>query len=198
MGDRGRRWLRRVQPHFDFLIDQGFSQVTHDDSSFWSLWVRYASPHAVVQIAKSNEFDRVEVTLIRLVDGDVPPYPVWITSEPVHHALLDTILEVRDRALLRYAARLNGLGSEAVERQLSFWATTLRDVASEFLEGDLSAIDEAEAVVRERIAEHPQQLTTYLPDDAPPSAEADELEKLKGHVPDNVTVQFRRYRRPKS
>lgn len=197
MGKRASKWLQQVEPHFGFLREHGFTRVATDDSSFWSFRVRYASPHAAVQVAKSNEFTRVEVSLIRLVDGDVPPYPIWITSDRVDHALLDTVLEVRDKALLREAARMGGLVPEDVERQLSFWAATLREVAPEFLEGDLSAIDEAEAVVRQRVAEHPQQLTTWLPHDAPATAEAEELAQMTDQVPEGVTIKVRRYRRPK-
>lgn len=197
MGRRASKWLKQVDPYFGFLREHGFTRVTTDGSSFWSLWVRYASPHAAVQVAKRSEFTRVEVALIRLVDGEVPPYPISITAAPVNHALLDTVLEARDEALLRDAARMGGLGAAQVERQLSFWATTLREVAPECLEGDLSAVDEAEAVVRRRVAEQPQQLTTWIPDDAPPTAEAEELEEMKGHVPEAVAVEVRRYRRPK-
>lgn len=95
------------------------------------------------------------------------------------------------------AARMGDLGAAQVERQLSFWATTLREVAAEFLENDLSAVDEAEVVVRRRVAEQPQQLTTWIPDDAPPTAEAEELEEMKDHVPEEVAVEVGRYRRPK-
>jgi len=38
------------------------------------------------------------------------------------------------------------------------------------LEGDLSAIAEAEAIVRARVREHPQQVTAFIPDDALPKS----------------------------
>lgn len=194
MGKRASKWLRQVEPHFAFLRDHGFTRVATDDSSFWSLWVRYYSLVAAVEVAKSTEFSRVEVTLIRLVDGEVPPYPIWITSAPVSHVLLDTVLAARDRADPREPR--GGLHPDDVERQLSFWATALRDVVPDFLAGDLSAIDEAEAVIRRKGEEHPQQLTVWLPEDAPPTAEAEELAKMREQVPEGVTIEVRRYRRP--
>ena len=195
MGKRAKKWLDQVEPHFGFLREHGFTHVTTDDSSFWSLWVRYASPNAAVEIAKSIEFTRIEVSLIRLVDGEVPPYPIWITSSPMNYALLDTVLEARDKAV-DDEADLSGLHPDEVRHQLSCWATTLREVVPEFLEGDLSAIDEAEAVVRRRGDDHPQQLTVWVPDDAPPTAEADELARMREQVPEEVAIEVRRYRRP--
>lgn len=193
MGRAGQRWARRVEPHFSYLIDHGFTQITTDDTSHWSLWVRYASQHAAVQIAHSNEFGRVEVELIRLVDGEVPPYSIWITSKKIDWALLDTILEVRDPKALERARLLSGLDTDDLERQLTFWAQTLRRVAPDFLQGSMAALDEAEQVVRRRVAEQPQEVVAWIPADTPPTAEAEKRAELEATVPDEVTVRVRRY-----
>jgi hypothetical protein len=178
-----------------FLINHGFTNVTTDDSSFWSLWVQYASGGAAVRISKSNEFRRSEVQLIRLVDGEVPPYPIWIGSDRIDWILLDNVLEAR-RADLQHAALLmTGLQDREIDAQLAFWADSLRDVCPDFLAGDFAAIDEAGAIIRARVREHPQEIVAWLPEDAPTGADASALRDMAATVPPEVGVRVRRYRR---
>jgi hypothetical protein len=197
MGRSAEKWARKVEPHFGFLRDAGFSRVEADDSSFWSLWVQYASPTAAVRISKSNEFIRAEVQLIRLVDGHVPPYPIWITSERIDWTLLDNVLEARYPGLQAESRRLTGLDESALERQLTFWADALRVAASDFLGGSFDAIDEAAVLVRQRVADHPQEIVEWIPEEAPQTAEVEAHADLVRTVPPEVGIRTRRYRRKK-
>ena len=188
-------WQDQVQPHFAFLEGYGFRITASDASSPWETSVTYKSSTGGVKVTNSNEFFRAEVNLIRLVDGHVPPYPIWITDEPINWALLDNVLEVRSPERLEPARSLKGLGKADVDRQLEFWADCLNTVAADFLDGDMSAIDEASAVIRARVREHPQQMTVWLPDSAPAGADAAEFEQASTTVPPEVGVKVRRYRR---
>ncbi|MDP9181819.1 MAG: hypothetical protein M3P04_03435 [Actinomycetota bacterium] len=178
-----------------FLIAHGFTRVTKDDSSFWSLWVQYASETAAVRISKSNEFRRSEVQLIRLVEGKVPPYPIWITADRIDWTLLDNVLEARRPDLQHAALPMTGLQDRDIDLQLAFWANALRDTCSDFLAGDFGAIDEAGDIVRERVREHPQEIVAWLPEDAPASADASAVRDMAATVPPEVGVRVRRYRR---
>jgi len=178
-----------------FLIGHGFTRVTKDDSSFWSLWVQYASNNAAVRISKSNEFRRSEVQLIRLVDGEVPPYPIWITPDRIDWTLLDNVLEARRPDLMEAALPMTGLQDRDIDLQLAFWANALREACPDFLAGDFAAIDEAGEIVRERVREHPQEIVAWLPEDAPGSADASALRDMAATVPPEVGVRVRRYRR---
>lgn len=195
MGRQGDRWRRRVTPHFDFVTDYGFQPGAVDVGSFWATSYCYRSSGAMVKITRSNESVRAEVSLVRLVDGEVPPYPIWVTAEPLHHVLLDNVLEARRSPLLEQSRLLSGLSDEQLEHQLAFWATALREVAPDFLSGDCSAIDEAGLLIQARVAEHPQKVVTWLPEDAPPDAERDEIAELREHLPPEVGIKTRRYRR---
>jgi hypothetical protein len=197
VGSSTERWRESVERNFRFLADRGFALSEVDDSSPWETWVEYRSDRAAVRISRSNEFARAEVNLIRLVDGAVPPYPVWITAARIDWALLDNLLEARSPTLLGQARALSGLDDDSLERQLAFWATALQEAASDFLDGDLSPIDEAGAVVRERVRRNPQHVTAWLAEDAPPAREAETLQELSRTVPPEVGVTSRRYRREK-
>ena len=191
MGSLDDKWRKMVASHFDFVMDHGFEPAgVHD--GFRATWCSYRSSNAVIRVTRSDEFGRAEVSLIRLVDDEVPPYPIWVTSEPLNHALLDNVLEARRSPLLEDSKRMSGLDDMALERQLAFWAEALRTVAPDFLAGSLSAIDEAESVVRARVAENPQTIVEWLSEDASPEAERASVERLKALVPPEVRVGTRR------
>ncbi len=197
MASRASEWRELVEPHFGFLTDLGFTSVEVDESSFWSLWVQYRSGTSAVRISKSNEFIRCEVELIRLVDGQVPPYPIWITADRIDWALLDTVLEVRAPELMRRIPP-GGLKPSELDNQLRFWSQALRDWAADFLAGGFGPIDDAAGLVRARVAEQPQQVQVWIPDTAPAGAEADAAARAQADVPPNIGVTVRRYRRGRS
>jgi len=201
MGKEAAKWLRQVVPHFGFLSGLGFTAIDLDDSSFWSTWVQYRSDNSAVRIELSREFVRSEVYLIRLMNGEVPAYPIWITDERIDWALLDNVVEVRQPSLMTDVRKQRGLTSDELDGQLQFWAHTLRDVAGDFVAGDFAPLDEAATLIRSRVAEHPQRVQVWLPEEAPQSAEDQEISAVRAQVPPNVGVSVRRYRRgprPKS
>jgi hypothetical protein len=193
MGKTAEKWRKQVEPHFGFLSDHGFTVVDVDDSSFWSLWVQYRSGTAAVRISKSNETGRAEVQLIRLVDGEVPPYPIWITENRIDWTLLDNVVEVRQPYRLGDVGRLSGLTASKLDQQLHFGASVLRDVAPEFQDGDCAPIDEAGELIRSRVAEHPQQVQVWIPKEAAVGSETDQIAEVQSTVPPNVGVSVRRY-----
>ncbi len=195
MGDEAEKWLNRVEPHFEFLHPLGFTDVDVDDSSFWSTWVQYRSATAAIRICKSNEFVRAEVYLIRLVNGEAPPYPIWITDDRIDWALLDNVVEARDPDLMSDVKKQTGLKPSQLDEQLRFWAQVLRDVAGDFLAGSFAPMDVAAALIRSRVAAHPQQVQVWLPEDAPAGGDAQEASVVQAIVPPNVGVSVRRYRR---
>jgi hypothetical protein len=116
--------------------------------------------------------------LIHLVNRKVPAYPIWITDDRIDWALLDSVVEVRQPRLMTDVRKQTGLTSDELDGQLRFWAHTLRDVAGAFVAGDLAPVDEAATLIRSRVAEHPQRVQVWLPEDAPESAE----ESVRGRV----------------
>lgn len=191
MGSLDDKWREIVAPHFDFVMGHGFEPAgVHE--GFRATSCSYRSSNAVIRITRSDEFGRAEVSLIRLVDDAVPPYPIWVTSQPLDHTLLDNVLEARRSPLLEDSRRMPGLDDVALERQLAFWAEALRTVAPDFLAGRLSAIDEAESVVRARVAENPQTIVAWLAEGAPSGAERASIEELEALVPPEVGVETRR------
>ena len=142
----------------------------------------------------SNETHRTEVEVIRLVNGEVPAEPIWITDDRIDRTLLDNVVEVRQPELMADVARLGGVSASHLDEQLRFWARVLKEVAPDFLDGDLAPIDEADALIRSRVAENPQQVQLWISSDAPAGAESERLDEITATVPPNVAVSVRRYR----
>jgi hypothetical protein len=108
---------------------------------------------------------------------------------------VDNVLEARRPDLQHAALLTTGLQDREIEFQLAFWADALRAVCSDFLAGEFAAIDEAGAIVRARVREHPQEIVTWLPEDAPADADASALRDMASTVPPEVAADVRRYRR---
>ena len=189
-----KAWERRVREHFDFLVERGF-RFDHVEARWWATTARYLSPTLGLEVTRSVEFDRVEITLLRLVEGKLPEYEVWVTDRPRNRVLFDNVLIARAPEVDEASRDLSGLSREDEEKQLRFWADALRSVAPDFLEGRDAPLREGEHVVRQRVAEKPQELTIWLPSEASEEEEDRAREEARQTAPPSVEVSVRRYRR---
>ena len=194
---RGRDWAKRVRPHFDFLADHGFTLADINAETWWQVAVTDRSAVSAVEVTLSVEFQRVELSLLRLVGGELPEYPVFIVdSVPVNTFLADWLLELRGDP-----ARQPGRGLEPVEveAQLAFWAAALRDHGADFLAGDLAVLDRLEQMIRDNARRHgPPEVAIWVPEDADPDAATHTVARVQATTPDDVAVTIRRYRRRSS
>ena len=161
----------------------------------WCTTARYLSPKLGLEVTRSDEFNRVELELLRLVDGELPEVDVWLPEGALNRVLFDNVLIVRAPELDEAARDLKGLSSEDEEKQLTFWAEALRTVAPDFLDGDNAALRDGERAIRERVAERPQELTIWLPNDASEAEEDRAREDARQSAPPNVEISIKRYRR---
>jgi len=192
VGRAAKAWERCVRSHFDFLLESGF-RFDHVDHSFWETTAVYVSSTLGLEVTRSVEFSRVEITLLRLIDGQLPEPEVWVTDRPINRTLFDNVLVARAPNLAEDVPM--GLSKRGVQTQLRLSAELLRSVAPDFLQGDDTAIVEAEQVVRQRVAENPQELTIWLPSDASDADEAKAREEAERTTPSDVHIIVRRYAR---
>jgi hypothetical protein len=187
-----KRWEAAVKPHFDFLAGHGF-RLDHVENEWWATTAVYLSATLGLLVTRSVEFDRVELTLMRLVDGKVPETEVWLTDRRLDRVLFDNVLEARRPDLLEQLP--SGLANEAAEDQLRLYAELLRTIVPDFLDGSDAAVAEGERVVRERVKGNPQELTIWLPADASEEDEATARAKAERLNPPEVRIVVRRYAR---
>jgi hypothetical protein len=185
-----KRWEACVKRHFDFLTAFEF-RFDHVEDKWWATTAVYLSAALGVEVTRSVEFDRVEITLLRLVEGEAPEAEVWVTDRPINRVLFDNVLEARGSELLRQIP--TGLSQRVVEEQLQLYAELLRTVVSDFLQGSDAALPEGERVIRERVAANPQEVTIWLPGDASEADEARARAEAERVNPSEVRIVVRRY-----
>ncbi len=192
---RGNEWAAQVARRFGFLTRHGFALTDVDASEWWEVRVTYRSPRSAVAVIRSNEFRRVEVELMRLVDGDLPAYPIFVVdSVPLNTFYADDLLVLRGLDPAEIAAGQGGLSAQQVEAQLAFWSSALREYGQYFLAGDLRVLDELESMVRGRVRQLRQEVTVWLPDGASADEQDRAVERARAGLPEGVAVTARRYR----
>lgn len=196
---KAEAWRAQVDRHFAYLrTTYGFRITSADASSVWVTRVVYQTDAAAVRVDGSLEFQRVELSVMRLVDGRLPEYPVFILPDTViNETVFDNILQIRSPQLLDQLHELHGLDDEHIEQSLAFLARTLEEIAPDFLTGDFALFGAVDALIKERVKAHPPVITVYLPEDAPPERDAAAAEAAHQGSP-GVLVVVRRYRRSAS
>jgi hypothetical protein len=162
------KWQRAVGRYFDFLSEHGFeSDADGGYSEPYGTAVAYRSEVSEVVVTRSVEFDRVEVQLGRLVDGDRPEPAIFFSEDaPLNGTLLDNVVEARAPERLGEIQQVTGLSNARVEQGLELWSRLLRDAAPDFLAGDDAVFEEAKEIIRQRVSEHPEKVEVWLPDTA--------------------------------
>lgn len=186
-------WKAQVATHFGFLeTTYGFHFANVDGSSWWQTTVRYDSPLLAVRIDNSVEFERVEVWLTRLVDGQLPEYPVFINPDtPINYVILDRVLQVRAPQKAETLIELKGLNGEQVERSLVFLADALQEYCDDVLRGDFAIFDIIAVQIHQEVQEHPQEVRIILPDTAAPGEEAPLAMELQKNYPQQpIRVEY--------
>jgi hypothetical protein len=192
---KGKQWAEQVERHFGFLARHGFTVTDIDASTWWQVQVTYRSPRSAVAVIRSVEFQRVEVQLMRLVDGELPEYPIFVVdSVSVNTFHADDLLGLRLDGADEVLASQHGLEPQEVEAQLAFWSEVLRDYGGDLLGGDLSVLDALEQMVRDRARQHRQKVVVWLPESASADEEAHAVDATRATIPDGVAIVARRYR----
>ena len=189
-------WKAQTDTYFAFLRERYGFEITQTEWSVWETSVRYETVATAIDVERSVEFNRVEVQLIRKVDGAIPEYPIFVSTTPVlHYFLLDAVLNERAPELLPEMQAAKGLGEDQIERSLTLWSEALEKYADDILQGDFTLFTILEAKVRARMREHPEVIKVYVPADTPPE-EIARLEQEPGEPTGTIPVIVEKYRYP--
>ena len=189
-------WEQRVDLYFGYLRTEFACEIVdRSDKDWWETSVTYQNTTTAVKVACSEEFDRVETDVIRLVDGARPPTVVFVSETPKLHKFgLGNLLMIRAPELWSELKEQKGQSDEAIATQLQSQALALREFASDILRGDFGSFDEMEARVR-AIARDTEGLTIWSPDGGASRALADTIAKIRSSYP-TVPIATGTYQRP--
>lgn len=173
-------WKAQVAAHFGYLeTEYGFRFATADASKWWETYLLYTSPFLAIKVARSVEFDCVELWLIRLVDGQIPEYPIFINPDtPINYVMLDRVVAERAPKEAEKFHTLRGLSDEQVENTLRFLAAALHAFGDDALRGNFAIFDMIAEQLHQNAREHPQEIKVWLPDTAQPGEERPLVETL--------------------
>jgi hypothetical protein len=191
--EREATWATHVAAHFSFLeTAYGFHVASADGASWWQTTVRYDSPLLAVRIDNSVEFERVEVWLIRLVDGQLPEYPIFINPDtPINYVILDRVLQNRAPQEAERLLELKGLSDEQVDRSLVFLSDMLRAYCDDVLRGDFAIFDVIADQMHVYARKHPQGIRIIVPDTTSDEEALVRVEKTSGTYPQQpVTLEY--------
>lgn len=147
---RADDWMATSQKHFDYLESvYGFHISEVDASCIWNTRIVYRTDTVAIYVDCNVEYLRAEVSLVRLLDGELPEYPK--RNMPRHQFLIDDLVQVRAHHLLPKLMELQGLEDEQIEESLKFLARVLREYADDVLHGDFTVFAALEEVINERI-----------------------------------------------
>lgn len=181
-----------TQPHFEFLMERGFHPVpvqADPKRAVWGPQVQYLSDSIGVQLHCSVEFNRVDTSIIRLVDAGVPPYPIFIKDgDEVYWFHLDGLLALCDPERATQSRGLRGLDADGLQRQLAFIAEALGDLADALLDAGSTTLRLRQQQLHERARAHPPTIRIHVSTSVPADKVAQAVSRSKESYP-GVDVQ---------
>ena len=161
-----RDWKVIVSPHFSFLEERfHWSLTAADDSSYWETTVTYSRDPAAVVVRYSVEFNRAEVELVRMVDGQIPQVPIFVHPDTrIDRCDLDNLLLLKAPSVVETLRKLQGLDADTLHKALAIEADALERYALDFLWLDLSIFEELDLLIKSRVAKNPQRMTIWVPE----------------------------------
>ncbi len=189
-------WVQMAQPHFDFLVERGFHLVPVPADPALEVWgprMQYLSDSVGVRLHCSIEFDRVEASIIRLVDARVPPYPIFMRDDDeIYWFHLDGLLNLCEPGRGARSAELKGLDEGSLRRQLAFVADALGEFADELLDAASSTLRLRQQELHELVRAHPPIIRIHVPVGASADEVAQGIAKAKESSP-GIDVEVDRY-----
>ena len=141
--------LKAIKGCFSFLLREIGFKLVSDQVSRYGVTVLYQSRTVGVEVCyQPRENGGILVDLIRLVEGEVPPYPDSFVDEITLHTF-----DFRDLLYLR-KDRLEHDIREKLEKNIPFSAEEaaiiLKKYCNDVLIGDFSIFSRLEAIVKQR------------------------------------------------
>jgi hypothetical protein len=125
-----------------FLEDDFGFRVLKIEREPYGTFITYQNSSTAVRASLELREGGIFVLLSRLVDGQIPEYPVFVQANtPLHSFYLDDLVQAKGGEL-----RTN----RNIEGSLTKAAEALRVFASDVLKGDFAVFDKLDRVVKER------------------------------------------------
>ncbi len=150
MTKSNERNLSLLRKEFSFLIDDFSFREESLELDNWGIRLVYCNSTTGVRISYEPREGGIFVMLIRLVDGQLPDYPIIIDEDTVlNYFDLQDLLSVRIPCFKENNLEIEKTNSE-LENYIKQIAKDLRTQAEDVLKGDFLIFSELEGIVKER------------------------------------------------
>ena len=144
------RNLSLFRKAFSFLIDDFSFREESLELDNWGIRLVFCNSTTGVRISYEPREGGIFVMLIRLVDGKLPDYPIFIDEDTVlNYFDLQDLLSIRIPCFKENNFEIGKTNSE-IENYIQQIAKNLRTKAEDILKGDFLIFSELERIVKER------------------------------------------------
>ena len=136
---------------FSFLIDKyGFREI-HSKTSSYGDEILYKNATTGVLVRWEFRDRYIYVALIKLIHGNVPPYPIFIRSKSnIDWFYLDDLLSIRRKNFEALQADFQNEDEKKLTVKLKKISVYLEREAEDVLKGDFSVFPKLDLIVKER------------------------------------------------
>jgi hypothetical protein len=142
-----------VSKHFSYLrSDYGLEKIAVEKSSY-ECYVTFSNKKIAVQVSLEMKDGGIFVMLIRLVDGKLPTYEVFIRPDTaINHFDLEDVVDLKNPefSLEQEYSDESYPTIQELEENLSKYAEALRKYGKDILAGDFRLFPQLELVIRRR------------------------------------------------
>jgi hypothetical protein len=150
-----KTFVALVRETFAYLETEFGATISKREKNAYAVYVTYQNSTTGVQIELSSQKEGVTVMVIRLVDGQVPAYPIFITEDTELNWFnaLDFVDPPRT-SLVPDVTLSDPMEPDPEELRdcLEWFADILKRHASDVLKGDFGVLESIEKRVRARAA----------------------------------------------
>ena len=155
-------YSQKGKDRFEMICRQTFSFLRKDfgckppvvERDGYGTYIAYVNETTAVEISFVPRDGYIFIGLVRLVDGEIPPYPIYIKPKIILHlfSLID-IVAIRNPAKVPEIPSISEWDDCVVVRKdLLLRSKLLRKYASDVLRGDFSIFPKLDKIVKKRAA----------------------------------------------
>ena len=136
---------------FAFLKEKYDCESVTVERDKFGIYISYRNATTAVRISFEPRERGIFVLLSRLVDGKIPPYPIFVSSNTVIDSFyLDDVIMLRNPTTKIQQKSPERHTKPWFVKQLSIYANSLTEVADDILKGNFEIFEDLERIVKER------------------------------------------------
>lgn len=142
-------FMNKVKDAFRYLENDYKFRIFNNRKTRWSEMVLYKNSTTAVEITHEIREGRLLILLIRLINNEVPEYPIFIKQDTeLNQFYLDDIIALASDGTLENQSKMD------LEESIKYYSTALIKYGRNILKGDFKMFIELDKIVKKRAADY--------------------------------------------